>query len=83
MHNRLKITSSLPVGCKQFYGRPFHVHVGDYAGTIWAAITDEAVKRLPYLGSIDQMSDNTDLRSYPENFVRLRPLYWEEVNSKQ
>lgn len=75
MHNRLQITPPLPTGCQNYYGRPFHVHVGDYAGTIWAAIGDEQVKRLPYLGSVDQMSDNTDLRSYPENYVRLRPLY--------
>lgn len=75
LHNRLQVTPPLPIGCQQYYGRPFHVHIGDYAGTIWAAIGDERVKRLPYLGSVDQMSDNTDLRSYPENFVRLRPLY--------
>lgn len=75
MHNRLKITPPLPTGCQNYYGRPFHVHTGDYAGTIWAAIDDEAVKRLPYTGSVDQMSDNTDLLSYPDNYARLRPLY--------
>lgn len=75
MHNRLHITPPLPTGCQNYYGRPFYVHTGDYASTIWAAIGDEAVKRLPYMGSVDQMSDNTDLLSYPDNYARLRPLY--------
>jgi hypothetical protein len=75
IHNRLHITPLLPTGCQNSYGRPFHVHVGDDAGPIWALIGGEQVKRLPYLGSVDQMSDNTDLLSYPNNYQRLRPLY--------
>lgn len=80
MHNQLQITpplpgGPLPTGCQKYYGRPFQVHVGDYAAALWAAIEDEQIRRLPHLGSVDQMSDNTDLRSYPDNYVHLRPLY--------
>lgn len=76
MHNRLKVTPKLPVGCEQFHGRPFQVHVGGYVSHLQAAICDEKVLALPpNLGSIDQISDNTDLRSYPKRFAKLRPLY--------
>ncbi|MCP4356953.1 MAG: DUF4037 domain-containing protein [Chloroflexi bacterium] len=76
IHNRLQITPPLPTGCEQFHGRPFRIHTGAYVETIRAAITAPDVLTLPpYLGSIDQFSDNTDLRSYPEMFERLRPLY--------
>lgn len=76
MHNGLDLTPPQKTGCEQFYGRPFQVHAGDYVSALRAAISDEAVLALPpHLGSIDQFSDNTDLRSYPAMFERLRPLY--------
>lgn len=76
IHNSLDLTSPQKTGCEQFYGRPFQVHTGDYVSALRAAITDKEVLALPpHLGSIDQFSDNTDLRSYPAMFERLRPLY--------
>ncbi|HEX6384325.1 MAG TPA: DUF4037 domain-containing protein [Anaerolineae bacterium] len=76
MHNRLQITPPMPAGCVQFHDRPFRVHSGDYEKAIREAIGDEQVKQLhPHLGSIDQFSHSTDLRSHPDLFGKLRPLY--------
>jgi hypothetical protein len=76
MHNRMQITAPMPTGCIQFHDRPFRVHSGDYEKALRDAIGDEQVKQLhPHLGSIDQFSHSTDLRSYPDMFGKLRPLY--------
>lgn len=76
LHNHLQLTAPLPTGCEPFHGRPFQVHAAGYSAALRAAITDETVLSLPAaLGSIDQISDNTDLRSFPKLFKRLRPLY--------
>jgi hypothetical protein len=80
IHNNLQLTASLPTGCEPFHGRPFQVHAAGYGTALRATITDEIVLALPAaLGSIDQISDNTDLRSYPKLFTRLRPLYEKEI----
>ncbi len=75
VHNRLTITPSLATGCQPFHGRPFRTHAGGYAAAVRAAIQDEQIRQLPLFGSLDQFSDNTDLRSYPPYGRRLRPLY--------
>lgn len=75
LQNQLGITPPLPTGCEQFHGRPFQVHTGNYAGALRAAISDDAIRNLPRVGSIDQFSDNTDLRSNVWLFEKIRPLY--------
>lgn len=76
IHNHLQITAPQPTGCVQFHDRPFRVHAGDYEEALREAIGDEQVKQLrPHLGSIDQFSHSTDLRSKPELFRKLQPLY--------
>ncbi len=75
LHNQLGITPPLPIGCEPFHGRPFQVHTGNYAGALRAAISDDAIRNLPRVGSIDQFSDNTDLRSNVWLFEKIRPLY--------
>ena len=80
MHNDLKITEPLPVKADYFFGRPFlviHLH-GDFAGAITKQITHAQIKRLAkagLIGSIDQISDNTDILSDPEWRTVLRKLY--------
>ena len=80
MHNDLKITEPLPVKADNFFGRPFlvlHLH-GDFAGAITKRITDAEIQRLAekgLIGSIDQISDNTDILSDPEWQTVLRKLY--------
>lgn len=79
MHNRLRLTAPVPAGCEPFHGRPFRVHNGAYETALHQVIGDPQVKQLPpYLGSIDQFSHSTDLRSNPELFGKLRPLYQQE-----
>lgn len=80
MHNRLGITDTLPARVAGFFGRPFLVMnaVGGFSEAIRARITDPLVKRIAggkLIGSIDQISDNTDVLSDPQWRLRLRRLY--------
>lgn len=80
MHNALSITQKLPETVSNFRkSRPFQVIHGDvFADAIVSQIKDEAVKRLterPIIGSIDQFSDNSDLRSQISWRLKLLTLY--------
>ncbi|HEY8562139.1 MAG TPA: DUF4037 domain-containing protein [Pyrinomonadaceae bacterium] len=80
MHNGLKITVPLAARAGSFFGRPFQViHLqGKFADEICGRITDPAVKRLiekPLIGSLDQISDNTDILSDSRWRATLRKLY--------
>lgn len=79
LHNALGITDPVPDSTSSFFGRPFRVIWGErVAEAITARITDPAVRALldrPVIGSIDQISDSTDLRSYAAWRPRLRALY--------
>ncbi len=80
MHNRLKITEKLPAKAANFFNRPFlviHLH-GKFADEICKLITDPAVKRLTerrLIGSLDQISDNTDILCGTQWRENLRKLY--------
>jgi len=78
-HNALGITEPLSESVTQFFGRPFKVLFAErFAKAIVARITDPAVQRIAsrrLIGSIDQFSDSTDLRSSIEWRERLRALY--------
>jgi len=66
-HNRLGITAPLPETVSGFHHRPFQViHGEQFANAIREQIADPAVRPIAdrgLLGSIDQFSDSTDLRS--------------------
>jgi hypothetical protein len=68
-HRALGITRELPVAPSDFYGRPFHViWGGTYAAALLAEIEDEEVRAIAAngpLGSIDQISDHTQLLTDP------------------
>jgi hypothetical protein len=78
-HNRLGITEPLPETVSPFYSRPFQViHADRFAGAIRERITDPDVQQIAergLLGSIDQFSDSTDLRSNSGWRPRLNKLY--------
>lgn len=80
MHNALKITERLPAKADNFFGRPFlviHLH-GKFADEITKKIADPEIKRLtekPFIGSIDQISDNTDILSDPQWRTYFHKLY--------
>jgi len=78
-HNALRVTPHLPETVSHFFNRPFKVIDGSsFAQALVAQITDPAVKRLasrPLIGSIDQFSDSTDLRTATDFQPTLRKLY--------
>jgi hypothetical protein len=78
-HNRLGITQALPDTTSDFFGRPFQViWGGHFAEEISKAILDPGVQRLAQkglIGSIDQFSDSTDLRSNISWRQNLQKLY--------
>lgn len=65
MHNRLNITEPLSTQVRPFWGRPFRVIGGDrFAQAIMARVTDPEIRQIAargLAGSIDQISDNTDM----------------------
>ncbi|HET9587453.1 MAG TPA: DUF4037 domain-containing protein [Anaerolineales bacterium] len=79
VHNRLGITESLPAKARNFFGRPFQViDGGAFAEAIRARIMDPVVSQLAAgnrIGSIDQISDHTDILANPEWRKTLRQLY--------
>jgi len=78
-HNRLGITERLEETASGFYARPFRVIHGErFAEAIRARIVDPAVRAIAdrgLIGSIDQLSDSTDLRSDIRWRPALRRLY--------
>lgn len=80
MHNRLGITGTLPAKVSGFFGRPFLVinTGGGFADAIRVCIADPVTARIAdgkLIGSIDQISDNTDILSDRRWRMTLRRLY--------
>jgi hypothetical protein len=77
MHNRLGITPPLPARVSPFHDRPYLViHSGLFVSAIRDAIRDEAVRRLPpFLGSVDQFADSTDVLSDATQVRKLTLMY--------
>ena len=71
MHNQLGVAEPVSIGARWFHDRPFRISAADDCGAaLRATIKDETVRAIDtHLGSIDQFSHSTVLRSYP----RLRP----------
>ena len=78
-HNSLGITAPLSAEVSQFWGRPFQVIWGEkIAKTIVQCIKDPAVVPLTkrrLIGSIDLISDNTDLLEGKSFRVAMKALY--------
>jgi hypothetical protein len=79
MHNELGITEPVSTEVVPYFDRPFSVIRGDLiAETIIAAVRDSEVKRITkktHIGSIDQFSNNTDLRDDLRLRSALKALY--------
>lgn len=79
MHNALGLTAPLPAETTSFFDRPFRViYGGRFAGALREQIADPDVRRIAsrrLIGSIDQWSDSTDLRSDASWRAQLRRLY--------
>ncbi len=78
-HNALGVTAPLPEQTRPFFGRPFQViALHGFAAALLAQIDDPAVRAIaarPPIGSVDLLSDNTDLLSNPLWRPILRHLY--------
>lgn len=78
-HNALGITRTMPETVSLFFSRPFQViNGGDFAQALVEQITDPEVQRIAsrrLIGSIDQFSDNTDLRCVTNWRPIVRQLY--------
>lgn len=79
-HNALSVTPPLDPQTTQFYNRPYRVlAAGRFAEALAQVIEDEEVTAIVRaagpIGAIDQISDNTDLLTFPPIFRRLRTLY--------
>lgn len=84
-YNRLDLTPGIPPEVSYFHNRPFLIPpAGMIVNSLLESITDPVVKSLPpRLGSIDQISDNTDLLDELDLCRKLRGIYsnQEKVNN--
>jgi hypothetical protein len=78
-HNHLRLTEPVPEASTSFFGRPFQIIQSDlFIKALLEKITDPALRRIAdkgLIGSIDQFSDSTDLRSNPGWRLNLHKLY--------
>jgi hypothetical protein len=77
MHNALGVTPPLGTKVSPFHTRPYLViHAERFAAAIDAAITDPEVRSIPIkAGSVDQVTDNTNVLERPAAYGKLRALY--------
>jgi hypothetical protein len=79
MQNTLQLTEPLPERAVSFHGRPFQViGLHGFADALLKEIQDPVVKRIAersLVGSIDRISDSTDLLSDPLWRPPLKQLY--------
>ncbi len=77
MHNDLGITKPVATTVRLFHGRPFQVIYADrFVTPIKKAISNPIIRKIDSnIGSIDQFSHSTNLRSYPRLHRRLQTVY--------
>jgi hypothetical protein len=80
MHNVLGITQPLAEHVSFFHDRPFRVIHGErFVSAIVDVIADQdvqdLVQRAGMIGAIDQITDNVDVLSGPEQYMKFRGLY--------
>jgi len=82
-HNKLGITPAVKPELSNFHQRPFLVLQSNrFVNALLAQIEDPAVKALPpHLGSVDQISDNTDMLDEIERCGKLSVLYQDSENN--
>ena len=79
MHNNLNLTEAIAPAVAEFHGRGFMVsQAWRYSEALQTAISDDEVKAIAahsLIGSIDQFSDNTDMRESVRLRARVARLY--------
>jgi hypothetical protein len=76
-HNELAVTSPVDPTVRPFWGRPFRVLFADrFVEALRDAIVDPVVRGIGHdAGSVDAVSDNTDVLDQPTLFRELTGLY--------
>lgn len=75
-HNTVGLTDAIEPRVRSFYERPYRVLMADrFVDAALARVTDPELRRIPLVGSIDQVADSTDLLSYGQRARRLLELY--------
>lgn len=77
LHNELGITEPQPTQASSFHDRPYQViHADRFCEAIRKTIVSDEIRDLPpYLGSIDQYVDSTDVLSSSKNRKKFRSIY--------
>ena len=79
LHNAMQLTTPIQPALQEFHGRGFCVsNAWRYIETLLAQIRDPEVNSIAaasLIGSIDQFSDNTDLREAPQLRAKIADLY--------
>ena len=76
MHNALGVTPPLDTATRPFYSRPFVViDGGRFARTIQDVISDPDIRRLPLIGSVNQLSSTVDYLENDALLQRSRVFY--------
>jgi hypothetical protein len=76
-HNDLEVTELVEPTARPFWGRPIRVLFADrFVDALRAAVTDPDLKTIEHkAGSVDAVSDNTDLLARPATWRQLRGLW--------
>jgi hypothetical protein len=76
-HNGLGVTEPVDASVRAFWGRPIRVLFADrIVDALRAAVTDPELRRIEHeAGSVDAVSDNTDILSRPLLWRRLAGLW--------
>jgi len=75
-HNDLNITQKIPPTISSFHSRPFQVpHSSRFVEALHAEVRDPAIKALPPMGGINQITDNVDILENPSRCSKLESYY--------
>ena len=75
-HNALGVTDPVEPQARMFYDRPFRVIGAErFVDATVQRVTDPRLRALPLIGSVDQWSDNVDVRAHLAVFRRSAALY--------
>ncbi|MBI2626742.1 MAG: DUF4037 domain-containing protein [Parcubacteria group bacterium] len=75
-HNELGITKPMTTEVSSYHERPYLViHADGFADAIRKTITEEELKKLPNIGSVDQFIDSSDVLEDPKLCKKTKSLY--------
>jgi hypothetical protein len=83
-HNNTGLTDRIAPDVGDYFQRPARVLMADrFTDACLETVTDQALRRLPLFGAIDQAVDSTDLLQAPGSYRLLANLYTRDVSQPQ